>query len=228
MKNLAIGLIIAGVLALTGCAAPAYDISVNGYTDLTAPTWIPVGSSFFVIENQKAKNPLLEKEVKDKINRLLEKHGYRVATFEKAEYYLFFNFGIGQERTTTVAMPDYYPFGMAFGGGGPYRSYFFVSPFTGYYPYTETIYDRWLLINVVDGKFYREKGQWRTIWAGEARSRGTSADLRTVINYLLLADFKEFGKNTGKAISVEIDAQAPTVYGLTPPPPAASEPKKNP
>jgi hypothetical protein len=228
MKNLAILLILGLALALVGCAPAAYNINVNGYTDLTAPTWIPVGSSFFVIENQKAKNPLLEKEVKGKINKLLEKHGYQVGTYEKADYYLFFHFGIGQERSLTVAMPDYYPFGMGFGGGGPYRSYFFVSPFTGYYPYTETLYDRWLLINVVDGKYYRETGKWRTIWAGEARSTGTSADLRAVINYLLLADFQEFGKNTGKAISVEIDQQAPMVYGLTPPPPVVFEPKKNP
>ena len=80
----------------------------------------------------------------------------------------------------------------------------------GYYPYTEsTVYDRWLLINVVDGKYYREKGQWRTIRVGEARSTGASADLRTVINYLLLADFQQFGKNTGKAVTVEIKAQGP-------------------
>lgn len=201
-------------LAVTGCAPSAYLVNVNGYTDLTAPTWIPAGSSFFVIENREAKNPLLEKEIKEKANKLLEKYGYCLAPFQQADYYLFFSYGIGGEQTTTVAMPDYYPFGLGFGTG--YRSYFFVSPFVGYYPQTETIYDRWLLINVVDGKYYREKGEWRTLWVGEARSSGTSADLRTISNYLLLADFQQFGKNTGKAVPVEIDAQAPAVYGLTP------------
>ena len=213
MKNIYLPIILLFGLSLTGCAPSAYSIKVNGYTDLTAPTWLPAGSSFFVIDNREAKNPLLEKEIKDKINKLLEKYGYRVATQEQADYYLFFAYGLGQERSVTVAMPDYYPFGLGFGGG--YRSYFFVSPYVGYYPYTETIYDRWLLINVVDGKYYREKGQWRAIWVGEARSAGASADLRTVINYLLLADFQQFGKNTGKAVTVEIEAQAPVVYGLT-------------
>jgi hypothetical protein len=44
---------------------------------------------------------------------------------------------------------------------------------------------------------------------------GTSSDLRTVLNYLLVADFKEFGKNTGKALTTEIEAQNPEVYSLT-------------
>ena len=83
------------------------------------------------------------------------------------------------------------------GGGG---SYFFAAPFFTFYPSPENLYSRWLLLNVVDGKYYREKGQFRTIWVGEARSTGTSADLRTAINYLLLADFKQFGQNTGKAV----------------------------
>lgn len=76
-------------------------------------------------------------------------------------------------------------------------------------PYTTTMYDRWLLINVVDGKHYRESGKFRTLWVGEARSTGASADLRSIIDYLLLAEFQEFGKNTGKAIIVRIKEQAP-------------------
>ena len=44
---------------------------------------------------------------------------------------------------------------------------------------------------------------------------GASSDLRMVLNYLLVADFKEFGKNTGKAVPMEIEAQNPEVYSLT-------------
>jgi hypothetical protein len=50
---------------------------------------------------------------------------------------------------------------------------------------------------------------------GEARSVGASSDLRLVLNYLLVADFKEFGKNTGKAVTVEIDANNPEAASLT-------------
>jgi hypothetical protein len=86
----------------------------------------------------------------------------------------------------------------------------------GTYPAdTAALYDRWLLINVVEGPAYRARKDTRPVWTGEARSLGASSDLRTVLNYLLVADFKEFGKNTGKAITREIKEQDPEIYSLT-------------
>lgn len=200
-------LLAAGCLG--GCGPTLYQVNVNGYTDLTAPAAIAPGGSFFIIEDTKAKNPLLEKEIKEKIAKLLEQQGYQMAAYEKADYYLFFSYGSGPGRSAPIVMPDY---GWGWGGYGWPQSYFFVAPFA-YYP-PETLYDRWLLINVVDGKYYREKGGFRALWVGEARSTGTSGDLRTAVNYLLLADFQQFGKNTGKAVSVEINEQAPQIQGL--------------
>lgn len=209
---------------LGGCALVTYQVQVNGYTDPKIPGHISPGASFFVIENKEAKNPLLEKEIRAKIIKLLEQQGYQIAPFEKAEYYLLFAYGIGSGQKVTVVMPDYYPYdwnwgpgfgvgsGIALGG----RSYIFGGPFFSYFPsYSKTLYDRWLLLNVVDGKYYREKkGEFRTLWVGEARSTGTSSDLRTVASYLLLAEFEQFGKNTGKAISVEINEQDIRVKAL--------------
>ncbi len=223
MNKLLAILLIAAAIGFFGCTTTRYDIKVNGYTEPAAPALLAPGSTFFVIENREAKNPLLEKEVQDKINQLLVKYGYSLAPYEQADYYLFFSYGIGGDQNATVVMPDY-PYGGGFGFGvGPgyshrSSSYFFVAPFFSYYPYAETValYDRWLLINVVDGRYYRERGQFRTVWVGEARSSGTSSDLRTVLNYLLLADFKKFGKNTGKAVTVEIGQEEPRVYGLMP------------
>jgi hypothetical protein len=39
--------------------------------------------------------------------------------------------------------------------------------------------------------------------------------MRLAVNYLLLADFQQFGQNTGKALGVEISEDAPQVQGLT-------------
>ena len=217
-KALYVLLIMAAGLSLWGCGPTLYNIKVNGYTDPAATAQIAPGRRLFVIQNQKAKNPLLEKEIAEKINKLLTNKGFPLVAYEQAQYYLFFSYGIGQEPAASVAMPDYsYGFGLGGGsgrlaGGG---SYFFAAPFFTFYPSPENLYARWLLINVVDGKYYREKGEFRTIWVGEARSTGTSADLRTAINYLLLADFQQFGQNTGKAVNVEINEAAPQVQGLT-------------
>ena len=88
-------------------------------------------------------------------------------------------------------------------------------PAGGYPADSASLYDRWLLIKVVEGPAYRTQKISRPVWVGEARSVGASSDLRTVLNYLLVADFKEFGRNTGQAVAVEIKEQDPEVSSLT-------------
>jgi len=215
MKVTGVLAIVALGCCLTGCAS-YYLIKVNGYTDLTSFREIKPGGSFCVIENQEAKNPLLEAEVKQKIHNLLEARGYYITSFEKADYYLFCGYGLGEPRS--VALPEVYGgvgWGWGYyGGGGP-------SVRIGGPPYGActtdivTLYDRWLQINVVEGPLYRTQKLSHSLWVGEARSTGVSSDLRTVLNYLLVADFREFGKNTGKALTREIKEQDPEVYSLT-------------
>lgn len=198
-----------------GCAAATYQVRVNGYTDPAEPVSFNPGDTFFVIDNKETKNPLLDKEIKAKINELLEKGGYRLVPFEKPHYYLFFSYGIGSSDGARVVMPDY-SLGLGLGYGFyTSRSHFLFWPGYAYYPgYTEPLYDRWLLLNVVEGEHYRQTGQFRTLWVGEARSTGTSSDIREVINSLLLAAFTSFGQNTGKAVPVDIKRSDPRLRQL--------------
>lgn len=202
-------------LSLAGCAN-YYNVKVNGYTGPGATGEIKSGGTFFVMENKEAKNPLLEQEIRDKITRLLQVRGYPVTTsFDKADYYLFFGYGLGEPRSTGV--PEYYGgigWGWGWGWGGPAVSV--GGPLYGAWG-TDivTLYDRWLQINVLEGPPYRTQKISRSVWVGEARSSGGSSDLRTVLNYLLVADFNEFGKNTGKAITVDMKESDPAVLSLT-------------
>jgi hypothetical protein len=211
MKKRIVGCwLIMALLGLAGCVTPIYQVQINGYTDPSAPTALIPGAAFFIMENQEAKNPLLEKEMALKIAGLLNKQGYQISTFEQATYYLLFSYGLGPAQNVSVTLSDYYPYDWGFTlGTAPRRAspYFFVAPFWASYPYAETIYDRWLLINVVDGKTYRDKKKFLTLWVGEARSTGASADLRVAINYLLVAAFDQFGKNTGKAVPVDLNEE---------------------
>ena len=209
-------------LCLSGCSTAAtYTIKVNGYTDPGTPGLIKPGGSFYVMENQEVKNPLLEKEINGKITKLLETHGHGITTYEKADYYLFFAYGMGEPRSVNVTTPDYYGgFGWGWGGGyggwggwgGPAVS--IGIPWGGSTD-SATLYDRRLLIKVVEGPAYRTQKTSPPVWVGEAHSVGSSSDLRLVLNYLLVADFREFGKNTGKAVTIEIKADNPEVYSLT-------------
>jgi hypothetical protein len=210
-KRLLAACLAAVALSVSGCAPLTYQVQVNGYTDPAAPGALSPGGTFLVMENKEAKNPLLEKEIKEKIVKLLTSQGYAPAPLDKAQYLLFFGYGIGGPRSVTVVFPDYpawawYP--------GP-RYYWFASPFPGYFPYTETLYDKWLLVKVVDAGAYREKGDFKSLWVGEARSTGASADLRLVVNYLLRAVFEQLGKNTGKAVTVDVSENDPVIREWT-------------
>lgn len=209
---------VALVCGLSSCAANNYyKVKVNGYTDPSAPGLIKPGGSFYVMTNREAKNPLLEAEIKEKINKLLAIQGYPATTLERADYVLFFGYGLGEPRGVTTVTPDYYGgfgWGMGYGWGGPAFALGFPV-WGGYSAESATLYDRWLLINVVDGPAYRTGKQSQPVWAGEARSVGASSDLRTVLNYLLVADFQQFGKNTGQALTVELGEKDPAVFSLT-------------
>ena len=200
--NKILGIFLLGLLSIAtfGCAsARTYQVQVNGYTD-SAGSLLAPGASLFVIEDQKAQNVPLEKEVKGRIDNLLVKHGYLLAPYDKAQFYLLFTYGLETSGTVTVAGPI---------GPGRGWSEFGYSAYlpAKYGPYamdTLTLYDRWLRLTVVEGKYYRETGKSRTVWVGEARSIGISSDLREILSPLLIAAFEQFGKNTGKAVLTRI------------------------
>ena len=209
--NKILGIFLLGLLSIVtfGCAsARMYQVQVNGYTDSPMP--LAPGASFFVIEGQKAQNPRLEQEIKDKIENLLVKHGYLLTPYDKAQFYLSYTYGLETSGTVTLAGP------IGPGRGWEEFGYSAYLPARGG-PYafdTVTLYDAWLRLTVVEGKYYRETGKSRTVWVGEARSKGTSSDLREVLGPLLIAAFEQFGKNTGKALPSWIKQNDPRVRGL--------------
>jgi hypothetical protein len=213
-----VGLILLGLLGavLWGCATPrTYRVQVNGYTESPAPSLAP-GVSLFVLEDQQAPNPLLEKEVKTKIEKLLEKHGYFLAPYDRADYYLSFAFGLGTPQTVSVTTPAWgigWGFGPGYCGRGISTGIFWpgCGPF---YTESQTLYDRWLRLTVAEGKYFRETGKSRPVWVGEVRSTGVSGDLREVLNSLLVAAFEQFGKNTGKAVLTDIKQNDPRLRDL--------------
>jgi hypothetical protein len=201
---------------LAGCAT-YYNVMVNGYTGPGTTGKIKPGGFFVIMENKEAQNPLLEQEIRGKIAKLLEERGYPVTTsYDKADYYLFFAYGMGQPRS--VGVPYSYGsigwgvgWGPGWGWGGP--SVAIGAPY-GWGTDVVTLYDRWLQIKVVEGPPYRTQKNSRAVWVGEARSSGSSSDLRTTLDYLLVAVFNQFGQNTGKAITVEMKQNDPAVTGL--------------
>lgn len=178
-----------------GCAA-SYNIGVNGYSSNGQTLQIPDASSIAVVTDSNAPNPILEKELGMKIEKLLIQRGYNIGT-DKADYYLLFDYGIDSGRTVTDFIPIYHP--------SAYSEYRFwrvhMNGYTTYVPYSAVIYTRWLTLRLIDSKAYGISQKAEPLWIGEVASARASPDLREIINYMLVAAFEHFGEDTGRQVT---------------------------
>jgi len=188
-------LLLPCVLA-AGCAA-RYDVEISGFAISGQSLGLPAVSTIGVVEDSNATNPFFEKEIAVKIQKLLGTKGFSTAGTEP-DYYLLFSYGIdsgtGDIVTVNVAGTC---------GGKPYSriSTIHTPPYTTYVPYSATVYTRWLVLRLIDGRAYRKAKEIVPVWIGEITSVGAGSDLRETINYMLVAAFEHFGENTGKRIS---------------------------
>ncbi len=187
-----------------GCAA-SFNVGVNGYSSTGQSLSMPERSSIAVLTGRDAPNPILQKEVRAKIRRVLTDMGYADEA-DEPDYYLAFDYGIdsGRSVTDTVAIhrPGYY-YEHRY---SPFRRH----GYTTYIPYTSVIYTRWLVLKLFEGRWlvlklfegetYAESTQTEPLWICEVASAGVSSDLREVVNYLLVAAFDHLGQDTGRQL----------------------------
>lgn len=194
------------ILLLSGCTH--YDVRVNGYMETSKRSDVKPDASVTVIDDVKAVNSIQEKEVKTKIEKLLKEKGYKKGTIQDSDYYLLFGYGIGKGRTVSGSLPLYQPGGTAtvtsFGTYGSSTSTVQLPGTTTFIPYSETVYSRWLLLKLIDGKHYRETNEAIDVWVGDVTSTGSNSDIREVIDYLLISAFDHFCENTGKQVKETI------------------------
>jgi hypothetical protein len=184
-------------------------------------------------------NELLHDEVRAKVRELLTSRGFETAEADEADYYFVFFFGMGHGRRKTEWEPIYTS--SDFGPGyGPYR--YWGGPYYGrrwdyyggwgygtgvqYVPVTYTVYHSWLLLDVIDAKEFRAAKKIRFVWRGRIGTTSRNSDLRGVLNYLLVAGFEHFGRDTGRRVEMWMDLNDPRVKRLedavrmsAPPPP---------
>ena len=111
MIRIALALLIAATCA-AGCT-PGYRIYLDGYSELNEP--VSKSAPIYVMTDPNAQNPILQRQVKAKVERLLLNDEYDVVdTPDKAKYELGFHVGMRSERIVDYLLgPDMY--------GGFYR-----------------------------------------------------------------------------------------------------------
>jgi hypothetical protein len=205
------------LLALTGCAAN-YRVVTNTYLDQSTGLW-PPNASFAVVTNPSVPNPIFDREVKAKIEKLLRAKGYKVTSLAEADYQILFSYDISG-RTETVSRHEYVT-------GPPIIQRFQVTGSNTYQtavtagysyltvvPETYTVYSSRFFIRVLDAKALQETKEEKVLWVGDTINESDTSDLRLLIDYLLVATFQYFGQNTGRNVEVTVPKNSPEVAAL--------------
>jgi len=191
-----------------GCT-PTFTVHVNGFSELDQP--IRDKASIYVTVDPNSRNPIFDKEIKAKIEMLLKSHDYIPApNVEQADYRLAFHVGLDSRRVTGYT-PVHRPFiGFHDRYWGDYNF-----GYTRYVPYFETLYDQWLVMKVfaIGRDDAPEAGQ--VVWIGEVMTDTSVADLRRVVNYLLVAGFEYFGADTKRQMTLTTGPDDPRIIQIT-------------
>ena len=220
--RLRLTLLICGLYVAAGCTG--YNIRVTTY--LSHELGFPAPRSDIrvgVVTRSEPAEPLLEAEVKRKIEWLLRDRGYAVGPVEDCDYMLTAFFAIDAGTTATRSYPVYHPGRRTtrhlrtcrgewiteitrLPGRTTYRSRSYTY-FTRHLGMTLYHRQRWLAAGEED---IAEAIAWRS----DATSRGDSSDLRRVVDYLLVAAFGFFGEDTGKQVPVSLATSDERVRSL--------------
>jgi len=197
------------LITLLGGCTPVIRIQVNGFADPEYTGRLAPPAGIAVVENARAENPLFEKEIKAKINKIIKGKGFLSADLTGADFFCSFNYGVGAglTRIGSLAVPSP-PITSSLvvsdqGGTAQTAAATIPGPAT-YVPYAWTDYDRWLNIVILDARSSREAKKDRVVWYGNILSSGSSRDLRRIINYLLVAAFAELGRDTKQGIVYDL------------------------
>ena len=191
-----------------GCTT-IYTVHVNGFSELDES--IKDNTSIYVTVDPNSQNTIFDNEIKAKIEMLLKSHGYIPApNVEPADYRLAFHVGLDSHRVTGY-MPLHRPF---MGFHHRFRGVYNFG-YTSYVPYSETIYDQWLVMKVFATGRTAASEAGQAVWIGEIMTDTSVADLRRVVDYLLVAGFEYFGADTKRQMTLRIGPDDPRIIGIS-------------
>jgi hypothetical protein len=207
------------VLLVVFLAACALDVRTTGFLDRSAGIAVlPNGATFAVLENAAASNPIFDREIKAKIERLLVKAGYRLDASDKARYQLSYGYGIASglrsRAVTSYGPPQTQIITVSDGKGGVATQAVMTPGTASVIPMVSVEYTKQLTLKVTEAAGSADGRKESVVWMGETLSMDPSSDLRTDIDYLLVVAFMYFGRDTGKQVSVSIGRENSAVDEL--------------
>jgi hypothetical protein len=195
-------------ICISGCST-VYTVRVNGFSKIDEP--IKEKASIYVKVDPNSQNPIFDNEIKTKIEILLKERGYVPApNAPLSDYRLTFQAGLDSRKVAGYE-PLYHPFvGFHDRYWGDYHF-----GYTSYVPYIDTYYDHWLVMKVFASEPDAAPKTEQVVWIGEAMAGTRVADLRGVVDYLLVTSFEYFGEDTGRQIVLRIPPDDPRIIRIT-------------
>ena len=190
-------------LSLTACATGKFrQVSFAGEA---SPAVDSITRTVHVVRNTEMKDTVLEARIRAKLEAFLLERGFAIAPAERADLYVLAVFGsgpriVGSEAAVFRAREvrvqrnsNGQPIGRTF---SPDRmEYLRVAALEN---------SVWLMVLSSDAGYFRQTGQVRNLWRGEAAMRGKPESIAEATPYLMVPALKYFGKGTRETVLVDV------------------------
>jgi hypothetical protein len=194
-----------------GCAS-GQKVVVNGYAEPEADRRIAPGTAVAVMQDEDAENPVLEKEIARKLEKLLKEKDYSLVSREDAEILVDYSYDKALSAPAGTAGPRV-SVGMGGStGGGIFTGGGVSVPMGG--GRAERVNRYRLVLQAIEAKNYRRSAVRNVLWSGDAELEARTVGLRSAMDYLLAALVPRFGEDTGKTLEVEIKEGDPEVQTI--------------
>jgi hypothetical protein len=213
--------VAAAFLLIFSCATGStFNVSVSSLADVQRAA----GKSYILLPSAEGvgASDLQFREFAGYVAGALERQGFTPASnFGNADVAIFLAYGIGDpaQQTYSYSIPVYGQTGggtttinlSTFGAGGwtSTSGTITTSPThrqVGSQTVTQTsvTYFRYLILDAVDLKTFRETEKVMPVWRTNVTSTGRSGDLRLVVPILVAASEPHIGVSTGKQVHVQL------------------------
>lgn len=219
--------LVAIVAVIAGCGTH-YAVTVDTLADRR-----PHGTRYVIMSGMRDVDvgDLQFGEFATYVDRALRAQGFVPATDKgEADVAIFLSYGIGEPNV--VQYEESYPmYGQVSSGGNATATASTYDSGGGYSQTKATIYqparygvvgvgtrtvmdisyDRYIELSALDAVVAREANQYREAWRTTIRSTGSSGDLRQVFPAMLAGALQFIGRDTGRAVELEVHANSPVV-----------------
>lgn len=198
-------LIWATPLAIATLACAAGTFRQVSFAGEASPLVDSITRTVHVVRNTQMKDTVLETRIRAKLEAFLLERGFAIAPPERANIYVMAVFGSGPRVVGSEAAvfrprevrEQRSPAGQATG-----RT--FIPDRMEYLRVASLENSIWLMVLSSDANYYRETGQVRNLWRGEAAMRGTPESIGEYTPYLIVPALKYFGKGTRQTLLLDV------------------------